>query len=47
MHWETSRKHYFDLLAVVAAVLEWAVEWVVKNPLGLVQKAGDYLRFLG
>ena len=28
------------------AVWEWAVEWAVKKPLGRVQKAADYPRFL-
>ena len=47
VRWELTRKHYFDLLAVRTAVVEWAVEWVVKKPLGRVQKAGDYPRLLG
>ena len=41
-----TRMHYFDFLVVRTSV-EWAVEWVVKKPLGLVQKAADYPRFLG
>ena len=36
------RTNYFELF-----VVERALEWVVKKPLGRVQKAGDYLRFLG
>ena len=39
---EQNGTNYFDLF-----VVEWALEWVVKKPLGRVQKAGDYLRFLG
>ena len=40
------RMHFFDLLAVRTAVVEWAVQWAVKKPLGRVQKAADYQRFL-
>ena len=47
VRWELTRRHYFDLLAVRTAVVEWAVEWVVKKLLGRVQKAGDYPRLLG
>ena len=43
LHWEILRMYYFDLFAVRTAV----VEWVVKKPLGRVQKVGDYLLFLG
>ena len=45
--WEITQMHYFDLLAVQTVVVERAVEWAVKKPLGRVQKAGDYPRFLG
>ena len=34
--------NYFDLF-----VVERSLELVVTKPLGRVQKAGDYLRFLG
>ena len=43
---EKTRMHYFDFLVVRTSV-EWAVEWVVKKPLGRVQQAADYPRFLG
>ena len=43
---EKTLLHYSDFLAVRTAVVEWAVEWVVKKPLGRVQKAADYPRFL-
>ena len=33
---EKTRIHYFDLLAVRTAVVEWAVEWAMKKPLGRV-----------
>ena len=39
--------YYFGFFAVRTAVVEWAVEWAVKKPLGGVQKAADYLWFLG
>ena len=38
---EKIRMHYFDFLVVRTSVVEWAVEWLVKKPLGHVQKAGD------
>ena len=44
---EKTRMHYSDFLVVRTSVLEWAVEWVLKKPLGRVQKAADYPRFLG
>ena len=44
---ERTGMHYFNLLGVRTAVVKRAVEWVVKMPLKPVQKAGDYLRFLG
>ena len=47
VRWEITRLRYSDFLAVRTSVVEWAVEWVVKKPLGRVQKAADYLRVLG
>ena len=44
---EKIRMHYFDFLVVRTSVVEWSVEWAVKKPLGRVQKAADYPRFLG
>ena len=38
--WEISRMHHFDLLAVLTAVLDWAVEWTVNNPLGACTESG-------
>ena len=38
---------FFDFLVVRTSVVEWAVEWAVKKPLGRVQKVADYPRFLG
>ena len=46
VRWEITRIYFFDLLAVRTAVVEWAVEWAVKKPLGRAQKAGDYPRLL-
>ena len=42
---EKSFTNKFNLLAVRAAVVKQAVEWVVKKPLGSVQEASDYMRF--
>ena len=39
---EKNWTNYFDLFEV-----EWALEWVVKKPLGRAQKSDDHLRFLG
>ena len=47
VRWELTWRHYFDLLAVRTAVVEWAVDWVVKKPLGRVQKTVDSTRLLG
>ena len=43
---EKSGTNYFNLLAVRAAMVKQAVKWVVKMPLGRVQEASDYMRFL-
>ena len=47
VRWEKTRLQYSDFLVVRTSVAEWAVEWAMKKPLGRVQKAVDYLRFLG
>ena len=39
---EKTRTKFFDLF-----VIQRDLEWVVKKPRGRVQKACDYLRFLG
>ena len=39
--------NYFDLFAVPTAVVKLVVERVAKKPLIRLQKADDYLRFLG
>ena len=46
VRWEIARLRYSDFLAVRTSVVEWAVEWAVKKPLGRVQKATDYPWFL-
>ena len=43
---EETGKHCYDLLAVRMADEKRSFELLVKNPLGGVEKAGDYLRFL-
>ena len=41
IHVEQNWTNYFYLFMV-----ERVLEWVVKKPLGRVEKVGDYLRFL-
>ena len=47
VRWEKTRLQYSDFLVVRTSKVEWAVEWPVKKPLGRVQKAAEYPRFLG
>ena len=47
VRWEITRLQYSDFIVVRTSVVEWAVEWAVKKPLGRVQKAAEYPRFLG